>query len=66
MDLITLLFTVLVFALVVWGGFWIIAHSGFPPPVTWIWGALCLIVLVYFLLGQATGLAFLHRPLWHQ
>ena len=66
MDLITLLVLVIVFVVVVWGGFYICDRAGFPVPVRWIWGAICLVVLLYFLIGQISGGgAFLHRPLWH-
>jgi Na+/H+ antiporter NhaC len=64
MDLITLLVLVVVFVAVVWGGFYVCDRAGFPQPVRWIWGAICLIVLLYFLVGRIDGSgAFLHRPL---
>ena len=65
MDLITLLIALVVVCFVVWGGFWICDRAGFPPPVKWIWGALCLIVLIYLVMGQVGG-AGLHTPLWHR
>jgi hypothetical protein len=63
MDLITLLVLVLVFALVVWGGFYICDRSGFPQPVRWIFGAVCLIALIVFLIERIGGGAVLHRTL---
>ena len=52
MDLITLLVALAVVSFVVWGGFWVCDRAGFPVPVKWVWGAVCLIVLLYFVLGQ--------------
>jgi hypothetical protein len=66
MDLISLLVLVIIFVAVVWGGFYICDRSGFPVPVRWIWGAICLVVLLVFLLNQVGGGTALHRPLWHQ
>jgi hypothetical protein len=64
MDLITLLIVLIVFAAVVWGGFYVCDRAGFPAPVRWIWGAIFLVVMLYFLIGQIGGIgAFLHRPL---
>jgi hypothetical protein len=64
MDPITLLVMLIVFVAVVWGGFYICDRAGFPVPVRWIWGAICLIVLLYFLVGQVGGGgAFLHHPI---
>lgn len=65
MDLITLLIEVIVFAAIVWGGFYICDRSGFPVPIRWIWGALCLIVLLYFMLNQVGGTTILHRQILH-
>jgi hypothetical protein len=65
MDLITLLVLLLVFCVVVWGGFYICDRAGFPVPVRWIWGLLCLIMLIYFAVSQIGGGSFLHAPLWH-
>ena len=59
MDLLTLL----VVCFVVWGGFWICDRAGFPVPVKWVWGAVCLIVLLYLVLGQ-TGT--MHTLLFHR
>ena len=64
MDLITLLIALVVVCFVVWGGFWICDRAGFPVFVKFIWGAICLTVLVYLVLGQIGG-ASLHAPLWH-
>ena len=66
MDLITLLVLIVIFAAVVWGGFYICDRAGFPPPVRWIWGIVCLIVLLGFVAGQMGGGSYLHAPLWHQ
>lgn len=63
MDLLSLLVLLLVFACVCWGAFYICDRSGFPPPVKWIVGAILLIILLAFALGQFAGGAFLHRPI---
>ena len=66
MDLITLLIAVCIFVFVVWGGFWICDRAGFPIPVRWLWGGICLILLIYFVVDRINGGgggAFLHRPL---
>lgn len=66
MDLITLLILVIVFTAAVWGGFYVCDRAGFPPPVRWIFGAICLVVIVAFLVNQVSGgAALLHKPLWH-
>ena len=65
MDIITLLVLVIVVVAAVWGGFSICDRAGFPVPLRWIWGAICLIVLLYFLLGRISGgsAAFQYHPL---
>ena len=63
MDLITLLVALVIVCFVVWGGFWVCDRAGFPVPVKWVWGAVCLIVLLYFVLGQAGGT---HLPVFRR
>ena len=63
MDVVTLLILALVFACVAWGGFWVCDRAGFPLPVKWIWGGVCLLVLVGFLAERVGGGGWLHRPL---
>jgi hypothetical protein len=66
MDLLGLILLVIIVIAVVWGGFWICDRAGFPIPVKWIWGAICLIVLLILVLGQIGGGINLHAPLWHR
>lgn len=52
MDPVTALIFILVFCAIVWGGFWICTAAGFPLPVRWLWGGLCLIVMIGFLMQK--------------
>ena len=65
MSLIGLLIMIVVFVAVVWGGFYVCDKAGFPVPIRWIWGGVCLVALVYMLLSQfGVGLGALNRPLF--
>ncbi len=61
MTPISLIIAVLVFAILVYGAFYICDKSGFPPPVRWIVGAVFLIVL----LSWAANVAGLNLNTWH-
>lgn len=63
MDIIQLIFVIVIFACIVWGLDWAIAHFGLPAPVRWIVGALVVVILLLFLL-RVTGLwdLNLHAP----
>lgn len=63
MTLLSLLVLVILFVAVVWGGFYVCDRAGFPVPIRWIWGAVCLIVLLYILLSHFGGAEFFNRPL---
>lgn len=61
MTPISLIIAVLVFAILVYGAFYICDKAGFPPPVRWIVGAVFLIVL----LSWAANIAGLNLNSWH-
>lgn len=54
-PLIALIIWVIVICAFVWLGFYICDKAGFPPPVRWIFGAICLLILIVFMLSK-TGL----------
>ena len=55
MELISILVYVVLFTLVVWGGFWIIGRMALTPDpnrfALIVWGVLCLIVLISAMTG---------------
>lgn len=56
MDLLTLILFIVIFAAIIWGGFYICDRAQFPPPVRWIFGVVCLIILLAYLL-RVSGFA---------
>jgi Kef-type K+ transport system membrane component KefB len=58
---ISLVITLGIFALVVWGISWVCARFGMPPPVLWICGGLVLIIMLYYLAHLVSGGA---APMW--
>ncbi len=56
MDLlISLLIYVVIFAIVVYGAWWVCVKFGMPAPVMWIVGAILLIALLLFV-GKQVGM----------
>jgi hypothetical protein len=54
-QLISLLITVIIFAVIAYGAWWVCSKFGAPQPVFWIVGLILLIFILYFLAGQ-TGM----------
>lgn len=52
-QLISLLVTVLIFAIAAYAIHWVCDNFAMPPPVKWICGGILLIVLIYWLVGGA-------------
>ena len=51
--MISLLITVLIFALIAYGAYWVCLHFQLPKPIWWIVGLILLLVLLMVLLRQA-------------
>lgn len=63
MDLLQLVVLAVVLCGVIGGGFWVIARAQFPIWANWIWGGVCLVILVAILLYFAGQGPVLTRPL---
>lgn len=52
MDVISLLVSLIIFAVVAYGVWWVCVKFGMPPPVLWLAGGILLIIMLYYLARQ--------------
>ena len=52
MDVLNLLISVVIFAVVAYGVWWVCVRFGMPAPVLWLCGVVLLVVLILFLARQ--------------
>ena len=52
MDIISLLVSLIIFAVVAYGAWWVCQKFAMPPPVLWLCGGILLVILLLYLARQ--------------
>ena len=52
MDIISLLVSLIIFAVIAYGVWWLCVKFSMPPPVLWLCGGILLVILLLFLARQ--------------